>query len=165
MIGIGSIRLQNNHLSRLRDARLSSQVAEVSLDEAYNGAAQSDGVRLASREQDENGSKVPMHVYLNRAAKFRAELKKKKDVEHAEPECPIEKARSESTTGANTPLNWLVADHFGGETEAGPKADDLFSNTPVQMESSESTAFSLQPTVSSEPRSLLAQEWLLSPCA
>ena len=63
---------------RIREMNLQRSVSEVSNDEALNGASQSDSLRLASRERETNSNTVPLSVYLQRAAKFRANLKKKK---------------------------------------------------------------------------------------
>ena len=148
--------------SRIRDISLERSVREVSLDEAANGASQSDSLRLASRER-EDGSKVPFSVYLQRAAQFRANLKDKKSQEASEPECPIEKARSESTTGENVPLNWLVADHYGGDSQPVP-SQEAFIAGETHSPSKEVTEFSAQPQIASSG-SLLANEWLLTPCS
>lgn len=165
MTGIGSIRFQALSASRIREATLAHSVATVDQEEALNGAAQSDVVRFAGQERNRDGNKIPLSVYLSRAAQFRSQLKKAKPEETQEPECPIEKARAESTTGKNAPLNWLVADQFGGETEFSLQAEEMkFAHEAVPSTSSQET-FNAQPLVASEPQSLLAGEWLLSPCA
>jgi hypothetical protein len=140
-------------------------VATVDQEEARNGASQSDGVRLASREQDKERNTVPLSVYLQRAAQFRGDLKKTKSEEPKEPECPIDKARAESTTGENTPLNWLVADHYGGQTDMSPQGDDLLSHSgdTLFQPSVSDFSFSLQAGSNDSPQSFLAGEWLLSP--
>lgn len=144
---------------------LERSVGQVSDEEARNGASQSDGIRLSAREQYQD-DKVPMSVYLSRAAQFRADLKKSKTEEPKEPECPIKKARAESTTGENVPLNWLMADQFGGQSDFSPQADDLYSleqgHSSLQEGGSEFTA---QPRYSIEAQSFMDNEWLLSPCA
>jgi len=164
MTGIGSISYQAFNASRLRESTLSRSVATVDQDEALNGASQSDMVRLAQRERTLNEHDVPLSVYLSRAAQFRSQLKKTSKAEETQkPECPIEKARAESTTGENAPLNWLVADQFGGQTEFAPSAEQVSfqsESAPVSQET-----FTAQPKVAVEPQSLLADEWLLSPCA
>ena len=165
MTGIGSIRFQALSSTRLHEMQLSQSVATVSREEADNGASFSDVVRLAARQQDSENGKVPHSVYLSRAAQFRAQLKKPK-TEEAPPECPVEKARAESTTGANVPLNWLMADQFGGQAEFSPPAEDFkFSNEPLSSADPSAAVFTAQPKVASVPQSLLADEWLLSPCA
>jgi hypothetical protein len=165
MTGIGSIRFQAFNASRIREMTLSHSVATVDQEEALNGASQSDAVRLASREGDKDANKVPMSVYLSRAAQFRSQLKKAQPEETQESECPIEKARAESTTGANAPLNWLVADQYGGDTEFAPLAEEMnFARESISTAGSKES-FSSQPKVASEPLSLMSDEWLLSPCA
>jgi hypothetical protein len=162
MTGIGSIRYQAFNASRIREMTLANSVATVDQDEALNGASQSDAVRLAARER-EDSHKVPMSVYLERAAQFRAQLKKAKPEETPEPECPIDKARAESTTGENVPLNWLVADQFGGDTEFAPSSEEMnFAAAPTTTSSQET--FLAQPKVAAEPMSLMSDEWLLCPC-
>lgn len=166
MTGIGSIRFQALSSTRLQEMQLSQSVATVSREEADNGASFSDVVRLAARQQDSENGKVPHSVYLSRAAQFRAQLKKPRTEETPKSECPIDKARAESTTGANAPLNWLMADQFGGQAEFSPSAEDFqLSSGPSSFSNSDSTVFSAQPKVAAEPQSLLADEWLLSPCA
>ena len=162
MNAIGGIRFQAVQAARLRDITLERAVATVDQEEAKNGASMSDGVRLASRDHDKDGNQVPFHVYLQRVAKFKAGLKDKKQ-EPQKPECPIEKARAESTTGENVPLNWLVADHFGGDGDGFPAASDSVQNEAELDFQIADTSFSLQPTVSAEPQSLLNSEWLISP--
>lgn len=170
MTGIGSIRPQAQSAQRLHEMMLARSVATVSQEEALNGAAQSDIVRLAGREQQSDADVVPFSVFQNRAAQFGSQLKSKKSDDSKEsqtPECPIEKARAESTTGANAPLNWLVADQFGGEAEFSPSGVDLMENRdeiPVKNDSSDAI-FTSQPVVASESSPLLSEEWLLSPCA
>jgi hypothetical protein len=139
-------------------------VETVSQEEANNGASQSDVIRLASRDQERNGEQVPMSVYLSRAAQFRAQLKKPKTEEQPKPECPVEKARAESQTGENAPLNWLVADHFGGQADFAPTGNDVLVTESKSKEPS-ADEFTCQPTIASESGSLLSGEWLLSPCA
>lgn len=142
---------------------LQRSVGTVDQEEARNGASQSDAVRLSAREQNKDSSKVPMKVYLERAAQFRAKLKKSKAEDEKKPECPVERARAESTTGENVPLNWLMADHFGGETEFAPEAKDVAGGEELNFQ--QDFSLGIQPKVSSQPESLLADEWLLSPCA
>lgn len=163
MNAIGGIRFQAVQAARLRDITLERAVATVDQDEARNGAAQSDGVRLASREQDKDGNQVPFHVYLQRVAKFKAGLKDKKQEAAKKPECPIEKARAESTTGENVPLNWLIADHFGGDGDAVLPADDAVHTETESTFSAADATFTLQPSVPDAPSSLLDSEWLISP--
>lgn len=166
MTGIGSIRFQALSATRLHEMQLNQSVSTVSREEADNGASFSDVVRLASRQNDSENSKVPLSVYLSRAAQFRAQLKKPKTEETQKSECPIDKARAESTTGANAPLNWLMADQFGGQAEFAPSVEDFqFSSAALSSSDSGAEVFSAQPKVASEPQSLLADEWLLSPCA
>ena len=144
---------------------LSNSVATVDQDEALNGASQSDIVRLAQKDQSRDNNSVPLSVYLSRAAQFRAQLKKPKTEETKEPECPIEKARAQSTTGENAPLNWLVADQFGGQAQFAPSAEEMNFTSQDAPSASVSETFTAQPKVASEPTSLLGDEWLLSPCA
>ena len=166
MTGIGSISYQAFNASRIREMTLSNQVATVDQDEALNGASRSsDMVKLASQERMRDGDKVPLSVYLSRVAQFRSQLKKTKTEETKEPECPVEKARAESSTGANAPLNWLVADHFGGEAEFAPSVQDLGLNSEAAPEAFSAETFTAQPKVAAQPQSLLQDEWLLSPCA
>jgi hypothetical protein len=166
MTGIGSIRYQAFNAARIREMTLSNQVATVDQNEALDGASRSsDMVKLASQERSRDGESVPLSVYLSRAAQFRAQLKKPKTEETPKPECPIEKARAESTTGANAPLNWLVADQFGGQADFAPSVQDLSLGSESAPEAPSAETFTTQPKVASQPESLLQDEWLLSPCA
>lgn len=151
---------------RIREMNLQRSVSEVSNDEALNGASQSDSLRLASRERETNSNTVPLSVYLQRAAKFRANLKKKKTEETKESECPIEKARAESATGANAPLNWLTPDQFGGEAEQPPAAhtgDDGMAPELQKLDMGDGQVSYSAPTVNRESSSLMQNEWLFSP--
>lgn len=162
-----SIRLQSVVAERVRELTLERSVSEVDQDEALNGAAVSDVVRIARRDHaSDDAPAVPFHVYLQRAAKFQGALRNKKAEKPSEPECPVEKARAQSTTGANAPLNWLTPDLFGGEPE--PPAvggDSRVSEEPAlhSVELEEGMVSYSAPLVNSEPTSLLADEWLFSP--
>jgi len=163
MIGINSIRLQSAHAARLRDLSNLRAVETVSQDEATNGASQSDTIRMATRERSRDNEQVPLSVYLSRAAKYRGGLKKSKKTEESKPECPVEKARSESRTGANAPLNWLIADQYGGEAEFAPTAQDMVATEAETPKAPTAEQFTVQPQVSEAPGSLMPQEWLLTP--
>ena len=148
----------------MRNLTLERAVATVDQEEAKNGASQSDQVRLASREQSKLEASVPLSVYLSRAAQFRSSLKKSKTEEPKKTECPIEKARAESTTGENAPLNWLVADHFGGQADSFPSSNDVVSkDSDFQPKEAALTSLSLQSQPMDSTPSLLQDEWLLSP--
>lgn len=166
MTGIGSIRFQAVQASRLREATLAHAVATVDQDEALNGASKSDVVRLAHQERSrDDGPQVPLSVYLSRAAQFRAQVKQKSKAEEApQSECPIDKARAESATGENAPVNWLIADHFGGQSEVETPSKEEFV-TPSTAEAESKEVFSSAPKINAAPQSLMADEWLLSPCA
>lgn len=164
---IGSIRLQSVIAERVRELALERSVADVDQDEALNGAAVSDVVRIARREQNHDSPSVPFHIYLQRAAKFQGQLRSKKAEKPAETECPIEKARAQSTTGANAPLNWLTPDHvFGGDQQPPAVGGDslVTEEAPLHsVELEEGLVSYTAPLVNSEPTSLMAEEWLFSP--
>lgn len=161
MIGVNSISYQNVMASRLREQMLERSVATVDREEAANGAAQSDQFRQAAKDE-----KVPLSVYLQRAAQFRTQLKDtKKSEEDSKPDtdCPIAQARSESEVGENVPLNWLVADQFGGDGSAEMTGSGTESFSAEQPSAPSAELFSLTaPGQSySEPSSLLSGEWLI----
>lgn len=157
---------RNSLVNRQYELSLQRSVATVEKDEAENGAAQSDLIRLTSTREYDNGSQaVPLSVYLSRAAQFRSQLKTTKKDEEPKPECPVDKARSQSLTGENVPLNWLMADQFGGQELQAPGREDVQMGALELAVDNTSAVFTAQPKVAVEPQSLLADEWLLSPCA
>lgn len=167
MNAIGSIRLQSVVAERVRELALERAVADVDQDEALNGAAVSDVVRIARREQNSDSPTVPFHVYLQRAAKFQGRLQPKKAEKPAESQCPIDKARAQSSTGANAPLNWLTHDHLFHPDQQPPAVggDSLATEqAPLHsVELEEGLVSYTAPLVNSEPASFLADEWLFSP--
>lgn len=162
-IGGGSYERYNT----LYQMALEREVSTVDTAEAENGAAQSDSVRFAAKQNSDEEKVVPYSTYAKRIAHFGQAIKKeagKKD-EAKENSCPIDKARAESQIGANVPLNWLVADQMGGQTST-PQREDFASERPEI--SFQSPAALFVPATFEEVCSggtLLSQEWLLSPCA
>lgn len=162
MIGVNSISYQSLLANRLRESTLERSVATVDQEEANNGAAQSDMFRQSVRDE-----KVPFSVYLQRAAQFRGQLKKtNKTEEDSKPEvdCPIAKARAASQTGENAPVNWLIADHFGGDAEPELAGGEFVSSAP-KAPSQETFSLNTQPVIGGESSSLMENEWLIAPGA
>lgn len=166
MNAIGSIRIQSVLAERVREMNLERSVATVSQDEALNGASFSDSVRFATHQQTRDGETVPMHIYLQRAAKFQKQLRAKKTEQEQEAECPIKRARAESLTGENAPLGWLTSDQFGQDNQPPAVGGDARVSEEPSLHSVEleqgMVSFST-PLVNSEPSSLMSEEWLFSP--
>ncbi len=152
----------------LHQLTLQRQVATVDRVEAESGASQSDSVRLAARKNDQEDREVSLQTYQDRAIAF-GSAKQKKQVnkqDKTESHCPIEKARSESLIGENVPLEWLIADSFGGEASSQQVGSDAVVSR-LDAESSPALETRTQALDQSSECSgtLLGQEWLLSPCA
>ena len=169
MNALGGIGYSSYQLyTRQYELSLEADVCSVSEDEARDGAAQSDSVRFAAKEQSKDEGAVPLATYLRRNVGLSQQLKKQtgaKDEGKAASSCPIDKARAESHIGENVPLEWLVADQMGGQTST-PKREDF--TTPRPELSFEDPAALLVSPPSLEPASqgtLLGQEWLLTPNA
>ena len=160
---MNTITYQSLLANRLRESMLERSVATVDKEEANNGAAQSDLFRQTAARDE----KVPFSVYLQRAAQFRGQLKKTNKAEEdnkPEVDCPIAKARAASQTGENAPINWLIADHFGGDAEPELAGGEFVSNTP-SAPSQESFSLNPQPVIGGESSSLMDNEWLIAPGA
>lgn len=165
MMTLGQIGNSYSRSNMLHQLSLEREVSTVSQDEADNGAAQSDTVRFAKRQNSEETKSVPFSTYLQRVTQFSQTVKKdagKKDKAEAS-SCPIEKARAESSVGANVPLNWLIADQMGGETTT-PQAEDFMAPQPEPAFSEPSALFEATPVEVAPAGTLLDQEWLLTPC-
>ncbi len=165
MMTLGQIGTSFSRSNMLHQLSLEREVSTVSQDEADNGAAQSDTVRFAKRQNSEESKSVPFSTYLKRVSQFGQTVKKdagqkdKADVNS----CPIEKARAESSVGANVPLNWLIADQMGGETTT-PQAEDFMAPKAELTFSQPSALFEATPIEAAPEGTLLTQEWLLTPC-
>jgi hypothetical protein len=169
MNALGGIGLSSYALyTRQYELALEADVCKVSDDEARDGAAQSDSVRFAAKEQSKEETAVPFSTYIKRNVQFGQQLKKQAGVKEegkAGSSCPIDKARAESLIGENVPLEWLVADQMGGQASTPVRED--FASPKAEFSFQEPAAL-LVARPSSEPVSegtLLGQEWLLTPNA
>ena len=168
MVSLGNIGSSYDRYNTLYQLSLEREVSTVDTAEAENGAAQSDSFRAANKRNSED-ERVPLSNFTKRVAQFsqlvKKEAGKKDDVEKSS--CPVEKARAESAVGMNAPLNWLVADHMGGQVST-PTRQDFAGDTPEIDFQSPAALFVAEPSLSQEEPSdgtLLSQEWLLTPCA
>lgn len=166
---LGGLGASNFELyTRQYQSNLATEVATVSDTEAEWGAAQTDEVMLAAKQQPEAQSSVNLAHYATRAARLhrfdrRKSSSNSKDAPKSTHAADV--ARSQSFIGENAPLNWLVADHLGD------------SNSNLK-EFSQHDGYLLAPTLHPERDNLLIgssttfveptllnQDWLLSPCA
>lgn len=160
---LGAINVINNRGAQLHEMRLANAVATVDQTEAEQGAAHNDMVRISQRDREDV---VPFERYLSRVSKSALLLKKnseqKKKETEAEENCPIAKARANSEVGENAPLNWLIADQMGGQTEVPQNLDSRAEVTEFTT-SEPAATFTSQPLFQDNGGTLLEQEWLLSP--
>lgn len=166
MLSLGHIGSSYDRYNMLYQSALEREVSTVDTAEAENGAAVSDSFRAANKRNSEE-EKVPLSVFTKRVAHFgqlvKKEAGKKDDVEKSS--CPIDKARAESLTGMNAPLNWLVADQMGGQVDT-PVREDFAGDAPEISFQSPAALFFSEPAVEeTSGGTLLSQEWLLTPCA
>lgn len=174
MNALRSIGLTSYELyARDYNSSLEKEVATVSDSDAQREAARSDEVILALGKKSQSEKAFSLAHYAKRAAIVsRLNQQTKADKKGQEESSnPIDFARANSLIGANAPLNWLVADGMALESgEAQPGlAKEAFSATSAQSagEFPGQEVFSLNSAVkqASSEGSLMAQEWLLSPCA
>lgn len=166
MNALGGIGFSSYELyTRNYQSALEADVASVNQREAENGAAMSDTVRLAAKEQSKEELATPLAAHLRRAVQLGQTVKKDAEKQEAQESCPIALARSQSAVGENAPLNWLVADQMGGQTST-PDREDFVSEKPELSFQDPSAVFVAEPTPeTTSGGTLLSQEWLLSPCA
>lgn len=167
MNALGGIGYSSYELyTRNYQSALEADVSSVSQREAENGAAMSDTVRLAAKEQSKDERALPLASQLKRAVSFTQNAKKEAgQKEQSQESCPIAQARAESAVGENAPLNWLVADQMGGQA-APPQREDFLVEKPELSFQDPSAVFVTDPDKDvTSGGTLLSQEWLLSPCA
>ena len=161
--GIGNSSYQL--YTRQHELALEAEVSTVSDAEAENGAANSDSVRFAAKEQNKEEQAVPLSAYLRRVAHLgKTANKDTGKKEEAKDSCPIALARSQSSIGENVPLNWLVADQMGGQTGT-PQREDFTSAKPEICFQDPAALFVPEPFhETTSGGTLLSQEWLFTPC-
>ncbi len=167
MNALGGIGFSSYELyTRNYQSALEAEVANVGDAERECGAAQSDSVRFAAKEQSKQDEVVPFSTFVKRVVQFGQTAKKeagKKD--ETKEHCPIAEARSKSEIGENVPLNWLVADQMGGQTGT-PQREDFVGEKPEMNFQDPSALFVPEPAADvTSGGTLLSQEWLLTPCA
>jgi hypothetical protein len=169
MNALGGIGYSSYQLyTRQYELSLEADVSSVSDDEARNGAAQSDSIRLAAKEQSREDVSLPLASYLKRRVALSQQLNKQsgaKEEGKTTSFCPIDQARAASLVGENAPLEWLVADQMGGQTGTPTRED--FHAPKAELSFDEPAAFlvAAPSTEAASEGTLLGQEWLLTPNA